>query len=225
MKMNNITKVFAAAILVIWVAPSHSQGFINLNFELANVPAVSTNQFGAAVPIALGMPGWSENGTPQPDQIGHNNFSLGGAYVAIEGPQWSSLQILQGSYTAYLTGSTAGTPTSAYIAQTGQIPVNSESLTFFSSPFGAPNANFQVTFGGQAISVMQLGATAKYDIMVGDVSAFAGETGELRFTAPPNTGGFLDNIQFLTTPAPEPGTCALILGGAVLFGFRRWRKG
>jgi len=31
----------------------------------------------------------------------------------------------------------------------------------------------------------------------------------------------LDNIQFSTTPAPEPGTLALLAVGGLLLGFRR----
>jgi hypothetical protein len=53
--------------------------------------------------------------------------STGGAAIAIEGPSWPSSQILQGNYTAYIVGSDFGTPASAYIAQTGQIPMNSMS--------------------------------------------------------------------------------------------------
>jgi hypothetical protein len=85
-------------------------------------------------------------------------------------------------------------------------------------------ATFQVTFGGNIIPTTQIGTGPNYDIMAGDVSAYAGQMGELRFTAPPGEGGFLDNIQFLTTPVPEPGTLALLAAGAVLLRLRRGRK-
>jgi hypothetical protein len=199
------------------------QAFTNLNFESANVPNVPTNQGGAIVLVASGMPGWTANPSALgPNMIFHNGVSDGGAAIAIEGPQWYSSQILQGNYTAYIVGSRFGTPASAYIAQTGTIPMFTESIVFDTSL----GADFQVTFGGQTIPTEQLGTGANYVIMGGDVSAFAGQSEELRFTALPNVGGgLLDNIQFLTSPVPEPGTLALVGVGAALLGLRQGRKG
>jgi hypothetical protein len=222
--MKRIVVIGIFLMLVSGIESGFGQNFTNLNFESANVPDVPAGQFGSDVSVTLGMPGWTAAPVTAPNLIGHNNFSTGGAFVAIQGPQWPSSEILQGNYSAYIAGSEFSGPGSAYIAQTGQIPQNSESVTFFAAAFGAPNANFQVTFAGQSIPIIQLGTTANYDIMGGDISAFAGHTGELRFTALPNTGGFLDNIQFLTSPVPEPGTLALAAAGAVLFGLRRWGK-
>jgi hypothetical protein len=85
-------------------------------------------------------------------------------------------------------------------------------------------ATFQVTFGGQPIPVEQIGVGPNYYIMGGDISAYAGQTGELRFTALPDTGGFLDNIQFSMSPVPEPGTMALFATGAVFLALRRRRN-
>jgi hypothetical protein len=221
----NTTPIRFSIILVIFDFGMHSglsQSFVNLNFESANVPNVPTNQLGGLVSITLGMPGWTANPyVVEPDMIGHNNMSTGGAFVSIDGPSWPSSQILQGNYSDYIVGSRFGTPASAYIAQTGTIPMFSESIVFDTSL----GADFQVTFGGQAIPTEQLGTGANYVIMGGDVSAFAGQSEELRFTALPNVGGgFLDNIQFLTSPVPEPGTLALLAAGAAFLGLRRSRK-
>jgi hypothetical protein len=217
---------FALAIFAIALLLGKQQGncqsaFQNLDFESANVPDVPTNQPGAPVNVDMGMPGWTVNPLYEGFGVGHNTVSLGGAVVAIEGPQFFSSQILEGNYTAYVQGSLAGIPENAYIAQTGQIPLNSESLTFYVNQ--SPFATFQVTFGGQPIPVEQIGVGSNYDIMGGDISAYAGQTGELRFTALPDTGGFLDNIQFSMSPVPEPATLAVFASGTLLLVLRRRR--
>jgi hypothetical protein len=211
------------AILLFGSQCGFSQSFVNLDFESANVPDVPTNQGGGNVSVTLGMPGWTAYlGAGQSSQIFHNDVSGGGALVAIEGPQWPSAEILQGNYTAFIIGSQFSTPTSAAIAQTGQIPMNSESLLFYTSQ--SSFASFQVTFGGQQIPVEQIGVGPNYYIMGGDISAYAGQTAELRFTALPDTGGFLDNIQFSMSPVPEPATLAVFATGAVLLALRRRRR-
>jgi hypothetical protein len=200
-----------------------AQGFINLNFEMANVPNVPTNQIGAFVSVTDGMPGWTAYYLGQPNLIGHNTVSGGGAVVAIEGPSWPSSQILQGNYTAYVIGSTAGPSASAYIEQTGQIPMNSMSIQFYVDQSGF--ANFQVSFAGNNIPITQIGTGPNYDIMGGNISEYAGQTGLLQFTALPDSGGYLDNIEFLTSPVPEPGAFGfLILGGSVFLGLKRRLK-
>jgi hypothetical protein len=90
----------------------------------------------------------------------------------------------------------------------------------------------QVTFGGQTIPTVQIGiqpiGSTRYLILGGDISSFAGQTGELRFTAPVTLLSFnipyLDNIQFSIEPIPEPGTLGLFALGALLLGWRPWRR-
>jgi hypothetical protein len=65
--------------------------------------------------------------------------------------------------------------------------------------------------------------------MGGDISAIAGQTGQLLFTALSGTifnagYGLLDNIQFSTQAIPEPGVFGLFGFGALLLGFRLWKK-
>ena len=50
--------------------------------------------------------------------------------------------------------------------------------------------------------------------MAGDISMFAGQTGELRFAG----AGLFDDIQFSNQPIPEPGTFCLFGLGALLLG-------
>jgi len=208
--------------LLICGLSAQSQGtFQNLDFERANVPLVPTNQFGAAVATTDGLPGWTAYfGSSQATTIGHNDTTFGGAGVSIEGPDWPSSQILQGNYSVLIASSSAGPLNTAAIAQTGQIPQTAKTLVFW----WAPLSSIEPSFNGQAIALTQVGAGSNYRIMMGDVSPFAGQTGELRFTSSVNGGGFLDNIQFSSQPIPEPSVLGLSL--LALIGIftarRRW---
>jgi hypothetical protein len=147
--------------------------------------------------------------------IFHNNQSLGAAAIAILGPQWYGPQILQGNYTVLIGGSSAGPPTTAAVGQTGQVPSDAQSLRFFGDPFN----DISASFAGNPISLAQASNSGNYAIWVGDISGFAGQTGDLRFTASAGGGGLLDNIFFSTQPAPEPSTFVLLIFGAVLLGW------
>jgi hypothetical protein len=203
-----------AALLVAGDGVAQST-FQNLDFEAANVPNVPPLQFGSDVLVTDGVPGWTVylGGIPQSSML-HNNMSLGAAEVAIYGPQWFSSDILQGNYTVSLQPSTAGPATSASIGQTGLIPQTAESLSFYG------NGGFVVTFNGYQIPLTTLGSGANYTVLGGDISAFAGQTGELLFQG----GGLLDNIQFSNLPVPEPSTFGLSALGAWLLGWRLLRR-
>src|SRR5438034_10579175 len=114
--------LFLTVLTVASVA--NAQGtFRNLDFELANVPSLAPGQ-GGIVDIADGMPGWNSNFSINGSGIFHNDISLGGPTVAIEGPQFDPMDILFGNYTAYLNGE-FGRPNptgTVSIWQTGQIP-------------------------------------------------------------------------------------------------------
>lgn len=165
-----------------------------------------------------GMPGWSTDVTVD-GGIFHNGTSLAGPAVAIEGPQFDPTHILFGSYTAYLNGE-FGRPNptgTASIWQTGQIPATAKSLFFLAAPT-IISPPFVVTIGGVTIPVTETGSTSKYGIWAGDISAFAGQTEQLMFTALPAHGGFLDQITFSSNPIPEPATGGVFLMGGLLFG-------
>ena len=144
----------------------------------------------------------------------HNNVSLGGAVVAIYGPQWFPSEVLEGNYTVSLMPSIFGPPTTTAIGQTGRIPQSAASVTFYGT------VAYTLTFAGQPIPLVTLGSTSTYTIFGGDISAFANQTGELRFQGV----GLLDAIQFSTQSIPEPGVFALFALGAVLLGGRVLRR-
>src|ERR1017187_1496979 len=210
-------KISTLILLLVGLRVSDSQGFINLNFEQSTI-VTGPSGFGAIASNAI--PGWIPylNGAPQTVII-YDTVSLGAAAISLQGPG-SSYPILQGSYDVILQYSAGGGTTAAAVGQTGRISLASLSVVFYEQFFSA----FQLTFAGQTIPLVKLGSTATYDIVGGDISGFAGQTGELRFTTFPNSSGILDNIQFSNQPIPEPNGLALIGLGALLYGFFRRRN-
>ena len=219
MRLQTPTWLVAGLALLLSTGGAVGQGtFQNLNFEAANVPDVPAGEFGSDVSVSDGVPGWVVyiHGA-QAGLMFHNNISTGGAVVAIYGPVWRPGLILDGQYTVSLQPATAGPPSTAAIGQTGQLPQTAQSLRFYGD---SPNGAYVVTFAGQPISLVTLGSTSTYTIFAGDISAFKGQTGELRFLG----AGELDNISFSNLPIPEPGVFSLSALGALLVGWRALRR-
>ena len=225
--MKNILTINVVVILSLLTTspPSMAQGpFVNLDFEAANVSAYGAGP--TSVPIAKGLPGWTGyTGTNQVNQVVYNTVSLGAAAVSLQGTN-GFIVPLQGLFSAGLQSSDPGSQFVAAIAQTGQVPQNAISVTFF---YAAQFGTIQLSFAGQAIPLVNIGAGTGYDILGGDISAFAGQTGELRFSSGIGPfghggGGFLDNILFSTQAIPEP-SCVVLFGvGGLLLGFFRRRN-
>ncbi len=214
MKIILSKKAFVAALLVIVNQAGLSQGsFVNLDFEHPVLPLITIG--GNRVAIENGLPGWTGylGGIPV-DWAFHDTVSIGGAAISLHDLDSNRLP-LDGSYSVLIQPSTAGPLTIPAIAQSGLIPQDAMSLTFFASPA----YRFETTFAGMNIPLFEIGATDRYVILAGDLSQFAGQMGELRFQG----SGFLDNIQFSSQPIPEPGTLALFGLGGLLAGFARWQ--
>jgi len=163
------------------------------------------------------MPGWTGYlGANQVDWILYNSLSLSEAGMAIWGPDEPSPGLFHGQYYVVLQNAFPPVPgTGPSFAQTGTIPVTAQSIQFYLA-FGGVG----VSFAGERIPLTALGSSPTgYNIYGGDVSAFAGQTGELRFQG----AGYLDYIQFSSQPIPEPGTLSLAVLGALLVGWR-WLK-
>ena len=184
--------------------------FQNLNFEAAIQPLDPQDPNG--VPASNAIPSWTFFTSP----IYYNTIALGGAGLSLHDMNSLAFQPLQGNYSFFIQGSAAGPPVSAAIGQTGQIPAGSLSLRFWAFPA----SNLQVTFGGAIIPIFRLASTANYDVFGGDVSMFAGQTAELRFTGLANSGGYFDNIFFSSQSIPEPSALSILGLGAILVG--RW---
>jgi hypothetical protein len=213
LKMKN---GFLIIIVLVLVQGGRAQSFVNLDFEDATVILAGSPDM---IEASSALPGWRDSGT-----VFYDTVSIGGAIVALEdanAPSGGGPLPIQGNFSVLLEGSIPFAATSASIGQTGTIPTTAQSLTFF---LGNPFGNLQVTFNGQSISYSAIGNGANYTIYGADISSYAGQTGQLLFTAPVNNAGLLDDIQFSSLPVPEPSELALGALGALLLGFRRWKR-
>jgi hypothetical protein len=202
-----------------------SQAFTDLDFENPTWvcdPSVPVPNVGFVTPSSA-MPGWTaySDGNPYPDML-YDTIALAGGFVSLyDNNSWPSLQ-LQGDYYLRLMGvNYPGNETTTGVGQTGQIPPSARSLTFLADFFGGPD---QVSFAGNTLSVNVIATTPNYDVYQADISQYAGNTGELLFTT--SLGGVmtLDNIQFSTSPVPEPNSSAFFALGGLLVGLRHWRN-
>jgi hypothetical protein len=230
--MRFFSIIFAAALFAFanWAS---AQGFINLDFECADVSGYSPV---SGVPTSSALPGWTAffanaSGTNVTSQVVYDGLSLGGAVISIVdtnariGPR---VLPIQGNYSVALFGGGFGTNLySAGISQTGLVPAGTRSLLLDAGVYFAP---LVVTLGGQTIDMTPLETFANYTLYGGNIpSDLAGQSETLSLIEPPPTGvppsySVLDNIQFLSSPIPEPNAFALIALGSLSLGFWRWRK-
>ena len=185
--------------------------FVNLNFERATIVPSST--FLPLVVATSTLPYWTAYiGSSPLDNIVYNDLTVGSPAVSIHDSASSFQQPLNGSYSVILQHSGVD-PTSASIGQTGQVPATSLSLLFDCVNY----QNVQVTFRGTPLPLMLLNTTPNYAVVGADISSFASQSGELRFTGLSLSPTALDDIRFSTIAVPEPSTFALVgIGGLVL---------
>jgi Regulator of chromosome condensation (RCC1) repeat/Immunoglobulin domain len=203
-------------VIVLMCAASLSasaQSFTNLDFEGATLTPLpgdpySRMQFGPA------LPGWTGYcGTNVQTAVNYDNQFLDSAGISILDTNylWAVGGILHRRYYVLLqTGASLDSSgvVSTAIAQTGTVPASASSIVFNASLISS-EADLEVTFRGNPIPLAALTTQSDYIVLNGDVSQFAGQTGELRFTAPnfgstqhPNwTVVLLDYIRFSSSPA------------------------
>ena len=201
-------------VILAGIGNAFAQGFVNLDFESANLSGYSAG----SVPASDAIPGWTAylGGVA----LSNINYNIGGSgnMVAIVG-----VNPIQGNYFIHIQGNGSDN-TQASIGQTGTIPVTAQSLIYWGGGFGQND----ISFNGQTLSFTALGFGANYVIYGIDISAFAGQTGQLLFTSsywPAAVGDNIDNIQFSSSPIPEPSAVSLLLlGSGVLIFVRRNHK-
>ena len=187
-----------------------AQGFVNLNFEQAQI----TNLNGNLIPATNAFPSWTASAL----FYFYNDASLSGRSISIIAT--NSLitpSQIQGNYYALLF--TIGGNPAVSLNQTGLIPVTAKSILFW-----GVNDGMQITFNGVSLNFGAMSSTANYTVYGADISAYAGQTGLLSFSAANGALGMVDNIQFSTTVVPEPSSLALAALGTLLLDCRRRTK-
>lgn len=239
---RTFNSVAGISILTIYSAlySAKAQGsFQNLNFESATGLGSPQEPYPNLVPAGSALPGWTAYlGTVQVTQVGYNAPANSTASITLIGPTWNSsdtslfrIGIIDGDYSVDLqTGANplGGEPglISASIEQNGTVPGNAESLQFEA----LETTPLTVTFNGNVLSPIALSSAVSpdglpYTLYGANISAWAGQTGELEFTADQVDENYvvLDDITFSPNSVPEPTTLTLVLMGGVALAARRWR--
>ena len=212
-------KITVIIVLLSFAGPGFSQGFVNLDFESAMVRGYTPN---SQITATNAFPGWTLSDPPAI----YDGISLGGPFISVWDTNSSGTFPIQGKFSAVLF---ANTLLATSISQTGLVPDGMESLTV--DIYGSPGY-FSVSLGGQPLTLipMATGSTPGYPYTLYEavISSFAGQVASLSFTALA-LGQFgseliVDNIQFSSSPIPEPCELALVAFSALVFGYRRWRR-
>jgi hypothetical protein len=233
----SLLKVLNSSFFVLslfFAAPSsNAQGsFQNLGFEFGTLMPIPGDPWNR-VYFDPAFPGWRGYvGGIQETAAFHNATFLCCSALTLWGGESRPHLPIEGTYGAFLqAGWRLGTqqPGNTSLAQTGLIPGDAQSILFRSRLFG--EEPFEVSLSGQTVPVVTMEITPNYHLLGADISAWAGQQSELRFTAvAPSDGSvvewIVDSIQFSTTPIPEPSTLALFAVAGVLgcLYYRRKRR-
>jgi hypothetical protein len=210
-------------VWVLWFARDagrvNAQGFVNLNFDQTTLTPVvyPSETFYLAT-----VPGWTwspaENfQNNDPTTVALDDIALDDAAVTLHST--NSLfypSAIQGNYSILLQGGSVwaqNTTNGASIGQTARIPFTAKSIIYWGGPL-------QVSFNGQMLSFIDISNAPNYTVWEADISADAGHLGQLLFSVPWQNEAMLDNIQFSSTPVPEPSVFTLVFLGLGLFGCR-----
>jgi hypothetical protein len=213
--MFRIPLLSAIAFLPLVELQSQAQAdFQNLNFEETTIPQNHAPGFVSATDA---FPGWSVYyGKDVQSEVLYGQMSFGFGSVSLVGTNGPGYT-LEGEFSAFLNG--AGGYPEVSISQTGLVPVFAESLLFKAVSGRGP---LVVLLDGQSLPFYSI--STEDHLYGADISAFAGQSVELKFSALQNLPALnfwsLDAIQFSTQVIPEPGTLALsVFGSLILF----WR--
>ena len=216
-------KSITLAVVILCCEIAFGQGFVNLGFENTTLTPILVNPLSGYYATNATVPGWDwsphgtfGNGDPN-TTVAFNNLALDAPYVTLHGTNDPyGYTAIRGKYSILLQGGSPFVSSASYasIGQTGQIPSTAASIIYWGGAL-------QVTFNGQPLAFNAISNAPNYTIWGADILAYAGQTGQLLFTTPWQTSAFLDNIQFSSSPVPEPSILSLL---SICFPFVVWRK-
>jgi hypothetical protein len=212
--MKRITMTLAVA--AIFILSARGQGFQNLNFESANNLPGNPPDFGSPVSVTSALPDWAAyNGPNALSSISYvsNNISGSSSSVELEG----GILALDGNWSVELFDGGS-------ISQTAMVPGNAESLQFEAQGIGPGDSldanDLSVTLGGQSLSYSALFDGPDYVEYGANIPTdLDGQIEALTFLI--QSKARFDDIEFSTSPIPEPSEYALIGLGAILVGLAR----
>lgn len=214
--------IWAVSALIAYSLNASGQNFEDLNFEQAKI--VRDPSYSNEVYVSSAIPGWMVgNNFLGTNEIIYNDLSLGAPSVALCGTNsMYSPAPLDGKFSIDLYGGVNGGPNppvpGVSLSQTGLVPANAESILFKAeNPYGG--GPLLLSLGDQNISYSTLSTGPDYGLYGADISAFAGQIETLTFFAPTGVNNYweLDDIQFSSSPAPEPDVLGIFGIGALLF--------
>jgi hypothetical protein len=184
-----------------------AQSFQNMGFEAATLVPLENSSMGEVQAVPA-FPGWTAyRGASVAPFVLYDNMTLDGVNVSIvDTNKPYGLQILdrafQGKFTALLQAGfgALGPPNrdSAAVAQTGLIPASAKTLLFDANVVSTRADQFTVSLAGQNLPFFALASFTNYVLFGVDISGFAGQTQEIRFTAYPNPPpGYAMNMVYL----------------------------
>lgn len=199
--------IWFGAVLFCLLQSVFGQAFLNLDFEHATIPP-TIGPRGALYPAdpAQTFPGWTVGaGTV----VGYNSFSIGAPAVSLIGPNFPNFTgyiPLEGSYSVlfqYFADPGLSPPT---LSQIGLVPATAQSINFLVS---SNLHDAALSLNGVSISLIPIAGGR----MSGDITAFAGNVAQIKFSTLGNIGPgnwfYLDDIRFSASPVPEPSTFSL----------------
>jgi hypothetical protein len=218
-----MTKLIAASSVVLIAALSaQAQGtFQNLDFEQAAPVSANDPEDPDAVTAASALPYWTATiGGVQQTEIDYGGISGGATEVTLIGPAtpYYEATAIDGNYSILLQAFAA----TASISQTGLIPAGTQSLLFEVSHGGGPD---DLLVGTQIVPYYYVASGPNYTLVGANISAWAGDTEQLTFSALPYSSPnnwVIDDISFSPNPLPEPNIVALTTIGGLLLGVRKW---
>jgi hypothetical protein len=224
--MKTICITFLTVAVLSQLQNAIGQNFVDLNFEDAKIVSdPSSPYYPYAVYANNALPGWTVGagnflGT---SEIIYNDQWLGATSVQLFGTNSEySPPPLNGKFSLDLYGGSTSTA-GASISQTGLVPADTAAIQFIAS--GNPEfGSLLVSLDGQNISYSVITTGPDYTTYgVNIPSALAGQIETLSFTAAEGGGNNweLDDIQFSSTPVPEPNALSWIPMGALFLCWRR----